>query len=508
VGQTFWYGVPTILNRFLGFGLGLLLFGIYKPEITADNTQAYAIIPFLNVLFTYGLETSYFRFANEIDKTKLYNTFSVSIIITTIMGSGLLYFCNGAFANLLNLEPATVKWMALIVGIDTLSVIPLCKLRQEQRPKKFALVNTVSVVVMAIFVWYFLFFCRNAAGRNEKGIYEYFYNPKIGIGYFLIANILGSLAKLIMVYKELLAIKFEFSWELLKKVLKYSYPFIIIGTAGMINEMLSRVIYPYVVSEPKAVQDFELGILGANFKIAVLVTIFIQIFKMAAEPFFFSVAKNDNAQKTYAKVMKYFVIICCCIFLLVTLFLNVFKLLIAWKHPEYGQGIGIVPILALGYVCIGIYYNLSIWYKLTNNTLLGARITVEASLIAIVSNIVLIKLFDWADYVNYPGYFGAAWATFFTYLYLMVRCYIMGQKHYKVPYVWKKLTAFVVISILLFFVQKMLVGVISLFTGHSSDWYYHITGVILFAAFVWFISIIEAKELAKMPMIGKYFKNK
>lgn len=495
--QTFWYGVPTILNRFLGYGLAMVLYGIFKPEVTADNAQAYAIIPFLNILFTYGLETSYFRFSSEVDGKKLYNTFSVAIITTTIIGVLLLYTFSSFFTHLLKIDdPSYVKWMALIVGLDTLAVIPLCKLRQAQKPKKFALVNTVSVVVMAFFVWYFLIFCRGAALKNETGLYQYFYTPSVGIGYFLIANILGSAAKLLMVYKEILSVKLAFDAALLKKVLRYSYPFIIIGTAGMVNEMVSRLAYAWIVTGPNV--KHELGVLAANFKIAVLVTIFIQIFKMAAEPFFFSIAKNTDAKKTYAKVMKFFVIICCFIFLTVALFVNVFKLLIAWKHPEYAEGIGIIPILALGYVCIGVYYNLSIWYKLTNNTLMGARITVEASVIAVVSNVVLIKLFNMGNYQYYPGYFGAAWATFITYLYLLIRCYTLGQKYYKVPYAYKKLTAYVVICVLLLFVQKLFVWLTSMFTGNSSDLYYHIYGVLLFIAFAWFISKVEAKEIAKI----------
>jgi O-antigen/teichoic acid export membrane protein len=503
-GQTLWYGLPTIINRFLGYGLGLMLFGIYAPKETAENTTIYAIIPFLNVLFTYGLETAFFRFVNDEDKDKVYNSFSLAIITTTLVLSSILLLGANFFAKLADVKPLTIKLMTAIVFFDTLAVIPFCKLRNDQQPRKFALINTVSVVVNVFLVWYFLIFSRNAFIKNEMHWYHIF-DKKLDIGYFLIANIIASLVKVVMVYKQLLAIKLKFSKTLIKKVLHYSYPFLIIGTAGMTNEMISRIIYRRVATLNPLHAEHELGVFGANFKIAVLVTIFVQIFKMAAEPFFFSVAKNDNAQKTYAKVTKYFVIVCCFIFLGVALFTNIFKLLIAWKKPEYAEGIGVVPILALGYVCLGIYYNLSIWYKLTNNTLKGARITIEASIIAIVSNILLIKLFDSYSY-NYAGYFGAAWATCITYMYLMVRCYTMGQKYYKVPYAWKKLVAYIIICILLIFIQKMFVLILQTVTGSNTIIWYHVTGLLLIGAFAWFIIQIERKELAKMPYINRFIK--
>ncbi len=502
-GQTLWYGLPTIANRFLGYGLGLMLYGIYLPNETAENTTIYAIIPFLNILFTYGLETAFFKFANEEDNDSIYNTFSLTIISTTLLFSCIFFLGSGFIGKLADVTPYTIKLMTLIVFFDTLAVIPFCKLRNDQQPRKFALINTISVVTNVVLVWYFLIFSRNAYMAHKEQWYHIF-DKKIDISYFLIANIVASLVKVVMVYKQFLAIKLKFSVTLIKKVLNYSYPFVIIGTAGMTNEMISRIIYRHIATLNPLQAKHELGVFGANFKIAVLVTIFIQIFKMAAEPFFFSVAKSDNAQKTYAKVMKYFVIACCFIFLVVALFTNVFKLLIAWKKPEYAEGIGVVPILALGYVCIGIYYNLSIWYKLTNNTLKGARITIEAAIIAIVTNVVLIKLFD--TYGNYPGYFGAAWATFITYVYLMVRCYIMGQQFYKVPYAWKKLIAYIVICILLVFIQKLLVIILQALTHSNTDIWYHITGLLLFTSFVWVIVQIERKELAKMPYIKKFIK--
>jgi O-antigen/teichoic acid export membrane protein len=507
-GQTLWYGVPTILNRFLGYALSLLLFGIFKPEVTADITQVYAVIPFLNVLYTYGLETAYFRFAKETDKNLLYNSFSISIIVTSLLFSIILYTNAAFFSNLFQFgdSPQYTKWMAIIIALDTLAVIPMAKMRQEEQPKKFALINSASVIVFVFFVWYFLYFSRNASINKEKGFYELFYSPAIGIGYYMIANIFSSLTKVILSYKEILAIRWQFSWELIKKVLHYSYPFIIIGMAGMVNEMLSRIIYKPLLSDLSELElKKQLGIFGANFKIAVLVTIFVQIFKMAAEPFFFSISKNADSKKTYAKVMKFFVIACCFIFLGVSLFLQIWKYLIALKHPEYAEGIGIVPIIAMGYVCLGIYYNLSVWYKLTNQTFKGARITLEAMIVAIALNIILIKLFN---ALGYFGYFGAAWATFFTYFYLMVRCFTMGQKHYKIPYAWKKLVAYLVIVVLLFLLQKLLTTILSWVRSTDSPWHYHITGVLLLAAFAWFIALVERKELAKMPFVGKFFKPK
>jgi O-antigen/teichoic acid export membrane protein len=265
-----------------------------------------------------------------------------------------------------------------------------------------------------------------------------------------------------------------------------------VGLGGMVNDVLSRLIYRHVVDLPKAAADHELGIFANIFRIALLVTIMIQAFRMAAEPFFFNQSKNENAQRTYARVMKFFVIACCFMFLFVGLFLDVFKWIFTnLTDPKWAEGLEVVPLLALGNIFLGIYYNLSVWYKLTNKNKYGAMITIAGALITIVLNIILIPILH---------YTGAALATFTCYLFMMVTSYLLGQKHYPVPYAVKKLVSYVVLVVLIYLVHLALVSWVS-----GIFWFSIGTALLLFAFFTWFVTKIEAKELAGFPVIGKYF---
>jgi O-antigen/teichoic acid export membrane protein len=459
---------------------------------TSNLTQVYAIIPFLNIVFTYGLETSYFRFAQTVDRNKLYNTLSFSIVVSTIFFTIILLLMQDPLSRFLELRdnPEYLTWMIGILFFDTLAIIPLAKLRLEERPRKYAFVNVASILINIVLVIFFLFIARNKYAENPNSVWVMIYQPDVGVGYFLIANLIASAISLLFLYKEFLAFKWLFDKKIWKEVLIYSYPLVIVGFGGMINEMLSRVIYRKVLDLDSITEKRELGIFGANYKLAVLITIFIQIFRLAAEPFFFNQSEKDDAKKTYARVMKFFVIACCFMFLVVVLFLDAWKMLIAARFKEYAEGIHIVPILAMGSVFLGIYYNLSIWYKLTNKNMYGAYITIAGAIITILLNVWWIPEF---------GYTGAAWATFFCYAFMMVVSYLQGQKYYPIPYAWKKLAAYLVIVTLIYMVQ---LGIVVL----TPDWnILHLaTGLALLAAFTLFVLKIEKKEFQRLPIIGKY----
>src|SRR4030095_8635559 len=236
----------------------------------------------------------------------------------------------------------------------------------------------------------------------------------------------------------------------------------------------------------------ELGIFGANYKLAVLITIFIQVFRLAAEPFFFNQSGKEDARKTYARVMKFFVIACCFMFLIIALFLNVWQMLIAAKHKEYADGIEIVPILAMGSVFLGIYYNLSVWYKLTNRNMFGAYITIAGAVITILLNIWWIPKFR---------YEGSAWATFVCYAFMMIASYIQGQKYYPIPYPWKKLIAYLVIVVAIYLLHQ---GIVYLTPGMG--WLHFLIAVLLMGGFGLFVLKIEKKEFVRLPYIGKYIQ--
>lgn len=491
-GQTLWYGVPTIASRFLGYATNILLFWLYKPSSTAAITQIYAVIPFLNIVFTYGLETSYFRFVQTTDKKHLYNLFMSSIVLSTIFFTGILIWQSQEVANLINMPYHSdyVRWMAWILFFDTISVIPFAKLRQEGRPKRFAFIKVLNILTSVFLTVYFLGVCPKIAQHNPESIFLKFYNPSINIGYYIIANIVASILTLFLLFKELIDFKFEFEFELWKKVMNYSYPLIIVGFGGMINEMLSRLVYTRVLNLTEAEEQHQLGVFGANYKVAVLITIFIQVFKMGAEPFFFNQSTNKNAPKTYARVMKFFVIACCFMWLAIATNLSLIKYFAYGNNAnDYSEGLSIIPILSMGSVFLGIYYNLTIWYKLTNKTMYGAWITMAGAAITIVLNIWWIPIF---------GYNGSAWATFVCYGFMMAISYIQGQKYYQIPYAWKKLLAYIIIVVLLFFVHAAFIHFITnLLIGTAF-------ALVLLTAFAIFILKVEKKEFEKIPIIEKW----
>jgi O-antigen/teichoic acid export membrane protein len=492
-GQTMWYGLPNIGSRFLGYILNFSLSFIYPAAATADLTQIYAIVPFLSILFTYGVETSYFRYSQDKNKKELYNTLSISIIVSTIIFSVILYLNTQWLANATYMQahPEYFVWLTAIIFLDTLTALPFAKIRQEDRPRKYAFVKMMGIVVNVLIVIYFIGVCPQLAKTNPDSVLLFFYNPSIGIGYYLIGNLVGSLLAFLLLWKEWKGLSLNFNFKLWKEVMNYSYPLIIVGLGGMINEMLSRLVYQHVIDLPAAEAKKQLGIFAANYRLAVLITIFIQMFKMAAEPFFFNQSKQDNAKKTYARVMKFFIIACCMMFLLIGLFLNVFKIILTLKYKEYGEGIHIVPILAMGGIFLGIYYNLSVWYKLTNKNLWGAAITIAGAVITVLLNIWWIPQF---------GYTGSAWATFCCYTFMMIASYVLGQKYYRIPYAIKKLVAYLVITILFFLLHR---GMLLLW---DNIWFSIVSGLGLLYCFFWFVATIEHKEFAQLPVIGKYFK--
>ncbi len=497
-GQTLWYGIPTITSRFLGYLMNMALpFFIAMPSKTADLVQVYTLIPFLNVLFSYGMETAYFRFSQTHDKAKLYSTLSVSLFASTILFSCLLLLFKDSIAAAADLtnHPEYLLWMIAIIAVDNLNTLPFARLRQENRPKRYAAARIAGIVINLSVVIFFMGFAPGIVKKNPDGLLSLFYNEKIGLGYYLMGNLCGSVVTLLLLSKEIRQVKFVIDTSLWKEVMQYSMPLIIVGLGGMINDVLSRLIYRHVVDLPQQQADHELGIFANIFRIALLVTIMIQAFRMAAEPFFFNQSKNENAQRTYARVMKFFVIACCFMFLFIALFLDIFKWIFTnFTNPAWAQGLEVVPLLALGNIFLGIYYNLSVWYKLTNKNKYGAMITIAGAVITVVLNIVLIPILH---------YTGAALATFSCYLFMMICSYMLGQKYYPVPYAVKKLIAYIVLCVLIYLLHMALTTWVS-----SLLWFSLATGGLLFMGFSWFVSRVEAKELAKFPVIGRYFMAK
>ena len=493
-GQTMWYGVPTIASRFLGYLMNLSLpFVFSQAKVTADLTQVYAIIPFLNVVFTYGMETAYFRFSQMDDRKRLYNTLSISIFVTTAIFIVALLFSRSSIALAAGLErhPQYVTWMCWIILLDTLATLPFAKLRQEGRPRKYAFVRVAGIIVNILVVIFFLGIIPRYTSSHPNSFIASFYNKQDPISFYLLGNVCGSLTTFLLLWSEFKGLQFVFDKVLWKKVMKYSYPLVIVGLGGMINDMLSRLTYRHIIDVSPEQADKELGIFGNLYRLAVLVTVMIQAFRMAAEPFFFNRSRQEDAPKTYARVMKFFVIASCFMFLFIGLYRDVLEWVITLKSKEWGEGIYIVPILALGNIFLGIYYNLSIWYKLTNRNMTGAWITLGGAAITILLNILLVPSLH---------YLGAALATFICYLFMMIVSYTLGQKYYPVPYAKKKLLAYLGFVLLLYGLHR---GLVYLW---ANMWFSIGTATALLLFFTWFVMQVEKKELMKIPVVNKFIR--
>jgi len=480
-GQTLWYGLSNVAARFLNYLLTFLHVRLFFTSEFGDVSLFYASAALLSIVFTYGMETAFFRFVqNEKNKGSVYSTGFISLLFSTLLLTLLIILYRQPFADLMDISdhPEWITWLALILAADALAALPFAILRQQNKPKKYALIKVASIL-LTIGLQIFFFF-----------IYPKWTDTTVDFSYVFLSNLIASIATLVFLSKEISFIQWKFDKRLWKEMMIYALPLIIVGFGGMINETIDRfLLKEYFVGTSEEAKS-AIGIYSANYKLAILIVLFIQAFRMGAEPFFFQQSGDKNAPRTYARVMKFFVLACCLCFLFIVLFLDLWKGLITSKHPEYGLGIMVVPILALSKVFLGIYYNLSIWYKLTDRNTYGAIITLIGAAITIIVNILLIP---------HIGYFGSAIATFLCYSFMMGTSYWLGQKFYPIPYAWRKLVAYIMISVLLFGIHE------GIRTNSDSLWLVHGSGVILFFLFLIFVFRIEHKEFRKMPVIGKFY---
>ena len=490
-GQTVWYGASSIFARFLYY--------LLTPYLTLKLTGAgygemslvYAIIPFLNVIFTSGIETAYFRFIQKDEhKTDLYNTSTVFLVGSTSLLTLLLIVFRDEVAALITVpdHPEYVTLIAFVVACDTLAALPFARLRQEGKPVKFAFTRISGILINIGLILFFLTVCPMIAEKDPESAWLFFYEKNSNVKYVIIANLVASLATLLLLSREFFDFKWAFNKRLWQEMMIYSSPLIVAGFGGIINETFDRIMLgwwaPFNTSD--AVK-MEVGIYSACYKLSILITLFIQAFRMGAEPFFFQQARGDNPQRVYARVMKFFVITICVMFLVVALFLDVWKYFI--QNRKMWEGLKAVPVLLLANMFLGIYYNLSIWYKVANKTMTGAYITLIGAGITLAINYLFIPVYS---------YMACAWATFFCYGTMMVLSYLWGQKKYPIPYAWKKLVAYIVIVVLLYFVH---IGINSF---HDSTSLSIMSGLVLLLCFLLFILQVEKKEFQKLPLVGKY----
>ena len=451
-GQTAIYGLSSIVGRFLNYLLVPLHTAQFITLQYGIITEMYAYVAFLVVLLTYGMETAYFRFSSteEFDKKSVYGTAVFSLLASTTVFIAFATTFSIPIAEWLHYPNHTeyIIWFAIIVGLDAVSAIPLARLRAENKAKTFTAVNIANVAVNIGLNVFWVGYCMPVYEEGGRGfLIENFYNPEIGVGYVFIANLVASVCKFLLLTPIMLKAGFNFQFKVLKKLLWYGSPLLLAGLAGIVNETIDRIMLKRMLWDDLGEVGTlsQLGIYGACYKISIIITLFIQAFRYAAEPFFFSQENQKNAKDTYAKVMNYFVIVCTVIFLGVMLFLDIIKHFL--QNEDYWQGLGVVPILLMANIFLGIYFNLSIWYKLTNKTIYGAYLSVFGALITIALNYWLIPKI---------GYMGSAWATLACYVSMVIASYIIGQRHYKVNYDLRKILLYIAMALGLYFLSDFL----------------------------------------------------
>jgi O-antigen/teichoic acid export membrane protein len=456
-GETAIYGVSSILGRMLNY----LLVPIYTAYFASGQygivTELYAYVAFFNVLYTYGLETTYFRYASQSKEKEpeIFNNAVSAIFFTSIIFSSLLIVFSSNIVEALGYPGQShyVTWFAIILAIDAIVAIPFAKLRLDKKPVKFAIAKLSNIFINIFLNLFFIVFSTEVYEGNFladlRPLVASYYRPEWGVDYIFLANLVASAAMVFILWKELSIVRFKLNKETLKPMLKYSYPLLFMGIAGVTNEMFSRPMIKHLLPDdfyPQFNSQQAMGIFGACYKLSIFMNLTIQAFRYSAEPFFFSQSKEKNSPETFSTIMHWFIIICSLIFFAVSINLEWIGGIFL-RRPEYLFGLPIVPILLLAYLFLGVYYNLTIWFKLTDRTYFGTWLSFGGAILTIILSIILIPTM---------GLIGAALVTLISYVLMTIACYFIGQKHYPIPYKVRQGVLYIILTALATFLVRQL----------------------------------------------------
>lgn len=487
--DTVYYGLSTILGRFLNWALVFLHVRVLAG--TAEYgvvTNVYAWTALFAVILTYGMETGFFRFINkkeEKEPMKVYSTTLISIASTSLLFILLAFSFLTPISQSMGYgeHPEYIGMMVLILGVDAFTAIPFAYLRYQQRPIRFAVIKLINIFLNISLNIFFLVICPEIYKGNPSVI-DWFYRPDFGAGYIFLANAIASVFTVLLLLPQLTGFKYRIDTALLKRMLRYSFPILILGIAGIFNQVADKILLRYLF-EDQAYADRQLGIYGACFKIAVVMMMFIQAFRYAYEPFIFARNKEANDKEAYARVMKYFIIFTLLIFLGVMFYLDIIKHLIT---PDYYEGLKVVPIVMLGEMFFGIYFNLSLWYKLTDQTRWGAYFSITGCVVT-----VLIILLFAPTY----GYIACAWASFASNLLIMLLSYFIGQRKFPVAYDLR--------SAFRYFVIVGVLYAVGMYLPLPAAWMSFLFRTILLVVFIIYI-IRKDIPLDQIPIIGNLLR--
>ena len=452
--QTAIYGLATVLPRMLSFLLVMVHTSTLVKADYGETTILLAYMVFFNVILSYGMETAFFRFYNSEDNKKdVVETSTISVFWTSIGFLFLSIFFRDTLSKWINVEVEYVTYAIWILVLDALVIIPFSKLRAEQRPIVYAVIKIGNVVINMALNLFFLLYLPQIAQNNPDTFLATLYFDDFQIGYIFIANLIASLATFVVLSPNYFHVKWHFDFQLWKRMMQYGFPILIAGIAFAVNEHFDKIFLEYLL--PKDTGKADVGAYAACYKLGLFMVLFATAFRLGIEPFFFSFAKNENAKQTYAIITKFFVIFGSLILLTVIVFADLLKMIMI-PDQSYWEAMKVVPLIILANFFLGIYNNLSVWYKLTDKTKIGAYISVVGALLTLILNYILIPKYS---------YMGSAVATIMAYGSMMVISYTLGNRYYPVPYDIKKIGGYLGVSILFsvfsfyFFRENYFVGI-------------------------------------------------
>lgn len=483
------YGMSSILGRFLNY----LLVPLYTSNISAASggygiiTNLYAYTALLLVILTYGMETTFFRYANKTneDPQKVYSSTLIMVGFTSLLFIVLVSIFLQPISGVMGYsDHSSYVWvMAATVSIDAFQCIPFAYLRYKKRPIKFAALKLLFIAFnIALNLLYFV--VLPDLYKSYPDIIQHIYNPETGVGYAFYINLVCTASITFFFYKELTGFKYTFDKELAKRMLSYSWPILILGIAGILNQTADFILFPYLYKGSQAHQ--QLGIYGAASKIAMIMAMITQAFRYAYEPFVFGKGNDKDNRETYAVAMKYFIIFTLLAFLVVMGYINILRHIIG---RDYWEGLKVVPIVMAGTIMMGVYFNLSFWYKLIDKTIWGAYFSGIGCFVLILINIIFVPQY---------GYMACAWAGLIGYATAMTLSYFVGQKKYPINYPLKSIGIYVLIAVFFFIA-------ITYSNEYLPKIYALAVNTLIIFAFVAHI-IYHDLPLNSMPVIGKYFR--
>ncbi|MEO9872578.1 oligosaccharide flippase family protein [Ekhidna sp.] len=439
--QTAIYGLSSVLGRMLNYLLVPLYTSVFVPSEYGIVTELYAYVAFLNILYIYGLETAYFRFSTKEKGNHYFNLAFSSILISSLLFSGSIWVFSGTIAALLEYPDKAylIQWLGMILAIDAIVAIPFARLRQAGKASRFAIFKLTNICVNIFLNVFFIIICPQILAADLNSTVRNIYNPELGVGYVFLSNLIANALYLLFFIPDWLKIKLSFNSKEWKSMMKYAWPVLIIGFAGVINEMLSRAILKYRLPSEfyEGYSNLEiLGIFGACYKLSVFMALAVQAFRYSFEPFFFTQAKEKNSPQVFSQVMTYFVLFGAFSWLVLCTFMPYYAPLFL-RQESYLMALDAVPWLLGGGLFLGIFYNLSLWYKLTDKTLYGAYIGMIGAFTTFILNWLLIPII---------GYLGSAIATFASYLLMVIVSYTWGMKHYPIPYQTIKVVGYIILA--------------------------------------------------------------